>query len=368
MLAARAYPGKRQFELEDVPIPDIGPREVLVKVHAAGLTRGMLALWRDRGMIKLLPATLGTEAAGEVAATGSECFGARVGSRVRMHAVVSCGRCRECAAGHARMCASAFLIGHAIYDEVAMPAYARYHNGGLAEYVRVPIENIDLIPDGVSYEAASKIHVTAVAYRTVKETGVGLGETLVVTGATGATGAGAIAAAGLLGIGKVIAISRTAANLERIVALAPELVVPLALESLPSNWRETRALTSAIRDLAGPRGVAGFADFLPAEGAATAQAIMALRRAGRAVLSGGNRETLVLPYGAFRLEFLSVSSSNGFERSDAIDLMNAIQAGRYDIERLITNRHPLKEVNEAVADIDQRRGNPLLVAIEVASV
>jgi NADPH:quinone reductase-like Zn-dependent oxidoreductase len=66
MLAARAYPGKRHFELEDVPVPDIGPREILVKVHAAGLARGTLALWRDLGMIKLLPATLGTEAAGEV--------------------------------------------------------------------------------------------------------------------------------------------------------------------------------------------------------------------------------------------------------------------------------------------------------------
>jgi D-arabinose 1-dehydrogenase-like Zn-dependent alcohol dehydrogenase len=226
MLAARAYPNKRRFELEDVPRPEIGPREGLIKVHAAGITRGMLSLWRDRGMIKLLPATLGTEAAGEIVAVGAETFGVKVGARARMHAVVGCGRCRECVSGQSRMCAAAFLIGHAIYDDIAMPTYARYHNGGLAEFVRVPVENVDSVPDGVSYEDASKIHVTAVVYRSVKETGVGLGETLVVTGATGATGAGAIAAACLFGIGKVIAVSRRAASLGRVVALVANRSFP----------------------------------------------------------------------------------------------------------------------------------------------
>jgi hypothetical protein len=196
-----------------------------------------------------------------------------------------------------------------------------------------------------------------------RETGVGLGETLVVTGATGDwcrcdRGGAAIGHRqgdrGFADDGKSRAYRRLGAGMRR--AAGPRIV--------PRNWRETRALASAIRDLAGPQGVAGFADFLPAEGAATAQGILALRRAGHAVLSGGNRETLALPYGAFRLEFLSVLSSNGFERSDAIDLMNAIRAGRYDVGRMITNCHPLKDVNEAVADIDQRRGNPLLIAID----
>lgn len=366
MLAARAYPDKRHFELEDVPVPEIAAREVLIKVHSAGLARGTLALWRERGRIKLLPATLGNECAGEIAAVGADTFGVEAGDRVRLHPVVNCGRCRGCASGRPLQCEATFLIGHAIYNDLAMPMYARYHDGGLAEYVRVPVENVDLIPEGVSYDEASKVHVVGVAWRTVRETHVGIGDTLVITGATGATGGGAIAAARLFGVTRIIAVSRTEASLRQTVALAPDLVTPLALESLPQDWREKRGLTSAIRDLAGPSGVQGFADFLPAEGPATAQAIMALGRGGRAVLSGGNREQIGFNYGMFRVNLLTVTSSNGYERIDALEIMKMIAAGRYDLKQMITHRHALKDINEAVVDIDERRGNPMLVSIQVA--
>lgn len=357
MLAARAYPGERHFRLEQVPIPAVGPRDVLIRVHWSGLARGTLSLWRERGRIKLLPATLGNEAAGEVVEMGAETFGVTAGQRVRMHAPVDCGPPHERAT---------FLIGHAIYNDAAMPLYAQYHDGGLAEYVKVPFENVDLIPDGVSYEHAAKVHVVAVAYRTLRETGAGIGDTVVVTGATGATGAGAIAAAPIFGITRVIAVSRTAASLENVVRLNPGLVTPLALETLGDDWRETKALTAAIRDLAGANGVAGVADFLPTESAATVQAIMALRSGGRAILSGGNREVLPLVYGAIRIKLLSIGTSNGFERSDAAEIMAMMAAGRYDAAPMITHRHPLANVNEAVIDIDERRGNPMLVSIQVA--
>jgi threonine dehydrogenase-like Zn-dependent dehydrogenase len=357
MLAARAYPDETHFRLEDVPVPQIGPRDVLIKVHSSGLARGTLALWRQRGRIKLLPATLGNEAAGEIVEVGADAFGVAVGQRVRMHAPIECGP------PHLR---ATFLIGHAIYNDAAMSLYAQYHDGGLAEYVKVPFENVDLIPEGVSYEHAAKVHVVAVAWRTVKEIGAGIGDTIVVTGATGATGAGAIAAAPILGITRVIAVSRARKSLESVVALNPGLVVPLALEELGEDWRTTGGLTKALRDLAGPGGIAGVADFLPTEGPATVQSIMAMRSGGRAILSGGNRETISLVYGDMRVRDLAIGSSNGFERRDALDILAMMAAGRYDAAPMITHRRGLAQINEAVDDIDERRGNPMLVAIEVA--
>ncbi|MBV9547790.1 MAG: alcohol dehydrogenase catalytic domain-containing protein [Chloroflexi bacterium] len=69
MLAARAYPGETRFRLESVPIPPIESGEVLVRVHAAGLTHGLLSLWHN-GRTQLLSGVLGHEAAGAVAEIG----------------------------------------------------------------------------------------------------------------------------------------------------------------------------------------------------------------------------------------------------------------------------------------------------------
>ena len=365
MLAARAYPDTRVFELVDIPVPEIAAREVLVRVKNAGLTHGLLSLWRDRGRIKLLPATLSQEGAGEIAAVGDEAFGVSVGDRVRVHPIVACGRCRSCALGRTSSCEATFLIGHAIYNDAALPTYARYHDGTLAEYVRVPVENVDRIPEGVGYDEAAKVHVLAVAWRAVRATEVGFGDTLVVMGATGATGAGAIAAARVFGVSRVIAVARTAQGLASVVERDPDLVTPLALESLPQDWRESRRLSAAIRERTADGGAHGVVDFLPAERDATEQAIMSLGMGGRAVLSGGNREQIRLNYGAFRVKKLSLLSSNGYERRDAVELMEAVRQRRYDVQRLISHRYPLSDVNSAVVDIDERRGNPMLVSIAV---
>ena len=84
MLAARVYPGKNAFVLEDIPLPEIGPGEVLVKVRAVGLSRGLISVWLFTDMIKLLPATLGHEIAGEAAATGPGVSTFRAGDRVHV--------------------------------------------------------------------------------------------------------------------------------------------------------------------------------------------------------------------------------------------------------------------------------------------
>lgn len=144
-------------------------------------------------------------------------------------------------------------------------------------------------------------------------------------------------------------------------------MTPVPLDVLPADWRETGALVEAIRKTAGAAGAQGLVDFLPAERAITEQAIMSLSTGARAVLCGGNREQIGFNYGAFRVKLLSILSSNGYERSDALELMDAIANRRYDVQRLITHRYPLRDVNEAVRDIDERRGNPMLVTIDVAA-
>ena len=84
MLAARAHRGSAALVLEEIPIPEPGPLDVVVKVASAGLAPGMMRLL-EMGAFKHLPTTLGHEAAGVVAAVGAAVTGIQLGQRVHVH-------------------------------------------------------------------------------------------------------------------------------------------------------------------------------------------------------------------------------------------------------------------------------------------
>lgn len=372
MLAARAYEGERHFRLERIDIPEPSPEDVLVKVEAAGLTRGLLSLWRRGNRIKLLPATLGQEAAGTVAEVGAEVDGFQVGQRVRVHAPVTCRNCYFCATDNEPLCEAVFVIGHAFYGPAAMPMYRRYHNGGLAEYVKVPAANLDPLPDPVDFDVASRLHSLAVGFRTLRKAQLDHGATVVINGATGATGAAAVKCAPLFGVARMILVSRTRGNLEKTAALEPGVPADLiALEELGDlaeerggGWQAQGPLTEAIMAATGGRGADGLVDFLPAQPLATQQAILGLRKGGKAVLSGGNWEQLSFRYGAIMQRNLEIKGSNGFTRRDARELLALLAAGRMDVSELITHRLSLKDVNDAVDLIDSRSGGPLWIVLQ----
>jgi D-arabinose 1-dehydrogenase-like Zn-dependent alcohol dehydrogenase len=111
MLAARAHPGESRFRLERVPIPSIEAGEVLVKVHSAGITHGLLSLWRN-GRTQLMPGVLGHEAAGEVAEVGAGASRWRVGDRVRLHPTLTCRDYAYCRSDRETLCNTLAVIGH----------------------------------------------------------------------------------------------------------------------------------------------------------------------------------------------------------------------------------------------------------------
>ena len=164
MLAARAYAGEERFRLERIPVPAIGPGDALVAVRSTGITRGLLSLWA-KGRIRLLPATLGHEIAGVVASIGAEAQGIVVGDRVRVHSPLTLRNDaylqRDDEAASPAVC----VIGHAIYGDGAMSLYEQYHNGGLAEYVKVPWWSLDVLDPSVSFDVGARIHSLAIAWR-----------------------------------------------------------------------------------------------------------------------------------------------------------------------------------------------------------
>ena len=292
MLAARAHEGESEFRLEELDVPHAGRGEIVIRVHSAGLTPGVLELWR-RGVYPLMPRTLGNEAAGEVAEVGPGVDRLSAGQRVRLHPNLVCHRCAYCLTGREQLCGQCAVIGHGIFGRDAMPLYRRYHHGALAQFVLAPEWAVEPLPDEISFDVGAKIHDVADALHAMRTADPPPAGVLVVTAATGTIGTALVRLSPLFGISRLIAVARSRVRLEQVKGLDPELVEIVALEQLDEDWPAEHGLVKALRKLA-PEGVDGVIDCIP-EGPAGWQAIASLRPGGRAAVMAGNTAPPALP-------------------------------------------------------------------------
>lgn len=129
----------------DVPEPRIGANDVLVRLRACALNH--LDLWIRGGMPGVtipLPRILGSDISGEVAKVGENVRHIREGERVLLNPGISCGHCEHCLAGDDNMCREYTLFGYMM-------------DGGYAQYVKAPAQNVIQIPTGLSFEQAAAI-------------------------------------------------------------------------------------------------------------------------------------------------------------------------------------------------------------------
>ncbi len=99
--------GPGLLEINDVPVPEIGPSELLIRVGAAGICHSDLHLLHFPYKMREEPLTIGHEIAGTIEAVGSGVDGRSVGERGVVYLCWSCGQCRECMSGNENMCLAA---------------------------------------------------------------------------------------------------------------------------------------------------------------------------------------------------------------------------------------------------------------------
>jgi 2-desacetyl-2-hydroxyethyl bacteriochlorophyllide A dehydrogenase len=158
----------------DVPDPTIGPRDVLVRVRAAGLCATDLKIVDGLVPGVSLPHVSGHEAAGEIAEVGSEVAGLATGDHVTLYPTVGCGLCDPCRVGRENLCLNAPRIGFEM-------------DGGFAEYIKAPARNAVKIDSSVPLTQASVLpDAAATCYHALaRRARVRAGETVVVVGVGG---------------------------------------------------------------------------------------------------------------------------------------------------------------------------------------
>ncbi|HEY7284210.1 MAG TPA: zinc-binding dehydrogenase [Vicinamibacterales bacterium] len=247
---------------EDAPDPDLAPGEVLVRVRACALNH--LDLWERRGLPHVpipMPHISGSDVAGEVvAATASQ---VPLGRRVMLQAGVSCGRCAACLAGRDNECPQYEVLGY------------RNHQGGYAEFVKVPVQNLVAIPDEVDFVQAAAFPLTFVTawHMLVTKARVASGEDVLVLAAGSGVGQAAIQIARLHGA-RVIATAGSEEKLERARAMGASEVI----------HHHKQDIAEEIKRLTNKRGVDVVIEHV---GEATwAKSVRSLARGGRLVTCG----------------------------------------------------------------------------------
>jgi threonine 3-dehydrogenase len=157
---------------EDVPVPDVGPNDVLVRIHRTSIcgTDLHIVAWDEWAQATIpVPMPIGHEYMGVVDQIGSEVEGLDVGQRVSGEGHIVCGRCRNCQAGRRHLCINTVGVG------VNRP-------GAFAEYVTVPGSNIQPLPDDISDDIGSILDPLGNAVHTALHFNL-VGEDVLITGA-----------------------------------------------------------------------------------------------------------------------------------------------------------------------------------------
>lgn len=242
-----------------LPTPQVADGEVLVQVAAVSVGR-LLDLRARAGTHPyakfVLPHVLGAEHAGVVAATGSAVTSVRIGDRVAVFPSVFCGRCRFCLRGRQEACRSLQLIG-------------THRQGAYADYVAVPVENVQPVPADISPVEASSLALSGpVAANQLTQAGFEPGMWVLVHGAASALGSTTAALAAHLG-GRVIATSRSAAKRERLAAHGLEATLDATSPAFADDVRDLTAgegVDLVVDDLGEPGIWASTADVLAVTG------------------------------------------------------------------------------------------------------
>ncbi|WP_454197559.1 NAD(P)-dependent alcohol dehydrogenase [Nocardia sp. Marseille-Q1738] len=309
------------LELRTVPIPSIGPDDLLLRVGAAGICHSDSFVLGLPFPLREDPLTLGHEIAGTIEAIGADVAGRTVGDRGIVYLCWSCGKCRECLRGNENVCLAA--------GRTAMPPCPGLGpDGGMAEYVRIPASSFMPVGELDFAQAAPLADAALTPMHAIR----GAWDQL-WPGAT-------VVAIGIGGLGHVAVQILTAITETRIVAVdvAPDklaLATECGADIALLAGDDTAA---AILDLTGGRGAEAVFDFVGSDATAKlAVETVAPNGAYRMVGLGGGVPGIDagpaggpgLPWGA------TVRKSYGGTRADLAAVVSLARAGavRAEVER-----------------------------------
>ncbi len=321
-MRAAVYRGPNKVHIEEVPVPSIGPGEVLLRVEACGLCGTDLKKIAHGDLTP--PRIFGHEVGGRVAAVGADVTNWKPGERALFFHHIPCRKCDLCRTKDYAQCPQYLRVGTTAGFEPA--------GGGFAEYVRVmdwiTREGLIRIPEGVEAEVATFVEPVNTCLKGIEKAGISPGRSVLILGC-GPIGLILLQLARLRGA-RVCVTDPIRERLEAAKKLGADETVR------PSTSSGRTGFDVALVAAAAPQAVQSALD--------------AVRPAGRVVLFAQTRVGEMAPVDVGQIGKLEKELVGSYSAS--IDLQEEaarlVFSGEIRVKPLITHRFPLEKIQEAI--------------------
>jgi len=309
--------------MDEVPLPALGPDDVLVQTKACGICGTDIHIQEGWGYRPELPFVLGHEPSGVVAQVGERVTRFQIGERVVANIFFTCGDCFYCRTNRETQCLNlGGILG------------VLKHWGGYGQYFRVPARQLFHLPDSVAFtEGAVLADAVVTAVHAVERGRVSPGETVVIIG-VGGCGSAAAQVCKMKGA-RVIGVDRSQAKRDRALALGADL----ALNSPEVD------VAQAVRDATDGFGAQCVIDAVGSQ-ETLQQAVDALGRGGRLVILGYTQDRYPLDPRQIAVSELEILGTRSGGRQSTVDALRVVADERW--KPIVTDVLPIQEVNQAL--------------------
>ena len=327
-------------EIEDRPIPKISEKEVLIKVHTAGVCGSDIHLYRGTHAFRKPPAVLGHELAGEIVEIGSNVTKFKIGDRVTVEPHIPCGHCDMCKKGYVNLCENKIAPG--------TPKWI----GSFSEYFNAPEDKVYLLDDSVSYECGTLIEPLAVSIHALNRIENKNAKSLAIIGC-GTIGLMALVAAKRLGFEEIYCTDVIPFNLDFALKIGASKVF---------NSR-TEDCATAIEEATGGKGVDAV---IVAAGAPTIidQASQMASRTGEVILVAMITEKIPVYTYSFVFNEQTLRGTMTYTTADFKKAAELVNSG-LDMYPFITQRFPMEKTGEALKLLSDKTGNIVKIIVNI---
>jgi L-iditol 2-dehydrogenase len=323
MKVARLY-SYNDIRIEDMPIPEAGDGEALVKVRACGICSGDIMPWYIE---KKSPLVIGHEHTGEIVETGNNVKDFKPGSRVFFHHHSPCFACKYCERGDHVQC-----------DTWKM---SKIIPGGISEYALIPQVNLQgdtlHLPENVSFKQGTLIEPAACVVKGLKRANIRKGDTVLVMG-LGVMGQIHIMLAKECGASKIIGADSVPFRLDSAIESGADTVIDISSARIKDEVMKSTNGDMVDIVVVGPGTVEAMTQGLDCSG-----------RGGRVVFFTPFNPSDLLQFQPNDIYFKDVNiiSSYSCGPDDTREALRLISEGIIDSDRLITHSFPLEKTIDA---------------------
>ena len=323
MRVAKLY-SFNDIRIEDVPIPDIGPGDALMRTSACGICSGDVMPWYIEKKAPLVP---GHEPAGEIVEVGKEVSSFKPGDRVVPHHHAPCFTCKFCRRGDYVHCGT-------WRDTRILP-------GGIAEYLLIPQTNLENdtlgIPDSLSCEDGTLIEPTACVVKALRRAHIRRGDTVLVIG-LGIMGQLNILLARKFGAGRIIGADRVPYRLRKSREFGADEAIDVSQAGLAGPLEELTDGLMADLVIVGPNSVDAMKQGIQSAGAGGTVLFFTPAKPG---------ERLAVEPNDLYFKDINIVTSYSCGPTDTADALEIIEEGTVRADRLVTHRFPIEKTADA---------------------